>query len=207
MRKVLLVFALFLAIGCSAQAFDVEQLVLDVEKLGDLKQILQDLRNGYQVLQSGYSAIRDIARGSFNLHKAYLDGLLAVSPTVRGYARVVEIADLQVRIVGRYQSAWGRLQQGSDLHPSELAMLGGLLSGMLRDCSSDLEDMLMIVTDGVLRASDAERMQEIDVVYYRMRQRLALVNKLCNESLLLSKQRVAEAGDVSILRDWFGVTP
>src|SRR5579863_2568221 len=73
-----------------AQSFEIQQLVLDIEKLTQLKDILKDLKEGYQVLDKGYSAIRDIAQGNFNLHKAFLDALLTVSPTVKNYARVAE---------------------------------------------------------------------------------------------------------------------
>ncbi|GGB20113.1 TerB family tellurite resistance protein [Puia dinghuensis] len=206
-RKICLtmIFALVLMSGIRAQGFYAQQLLLDVEKLGELKQILQDLKEGYQVLQSGYSTIRDVARGSFNLHKAFLDGLLAVSPTVLSYERIAEIADLQVKIVQRYQAAWSRFRQDGNLRPDELALLGQVYDGVIAGCLDDLNDLVLLVTADVLRASDAERMQEIDAIYYRVRAKFSFVDRVSNQTALLSLQRAGEMGDVSILKQLFGL--
>jgi hypothetical protein len=195
------------AVGGRAQAFDAEQLVLDVEKLGQLKQILQDLKDGYQVLQSGYSAIRDIAQGSFHLHKTFLDGLLAVSPAVRGYERVAAIVNMQGQLVQRCQAAWGQFRQDGRLLPGELTLLGQVYGAVLAGCAEDLDHLVTVLTDGLIRASDAERLQEIDTIYYRVRAKLALVNQVSNETALLSLQRGGETGDTQTLRWLFGVTP
>ena len=36
---------------------------------------LKDMKEGYEIVSKGYSTIRDISKGSFNLHEAFLDGL------------------------------------------------------------------------------------------------------------------------------------
>ena len=192
--------------SCRAQSFEAEQLLLDVEKLSELKGILQDLKDGYQVLESGYSAIRDIAKGSFDLHKAFLDGLLAVSPAVRGYERIAEIAALQVQIVERAETALSRMRQAGTWQPAELAALGQVYSRVLADCAEDLGDVVLVVTDGAIRANDAERMQELDTIYSRMREKYQLVNGLSNQGALLSMLRSREAGEVPVLRELFGIT-
>ena len=56
------------------------QLSLDIQKLSELKTILNDMYKSYTVLDKGYTDIKNIAQGNFSLHKAYLDGLMAVSP-------------------------------------------------------------------------------------------------------------------------------
>ena len=61
----------------------IQQLLLDVQKLDQLKTILQDMYKGYEIVNQGYTDIKNIASGNFNLHKLFLDGLLAVSPAVR----------------------------------------------------------------------------------------------------------------------------
>ena len=200
-----MIFALVLAGGIRAQGFYAQQLLLDAEKLGELKHILQDLKEGYQVLQAGYSAIRDIARGNFNLHKAFLDGLLAVSPAVQSYERIAEIADLQVKMVERYQAAWSRFRRDANLRPEELALLGQVYDGVIAGCLDDLNDLVLLVTAGALRASDAERMQEIDAIYYRVRAKFSFVDRVSNQTALLSLQRGTELDDVSVLKQLFGL--
>ena len=70
------------------------------------KDVLTDLYKDYEILETGYTAIKNISEGNFNLHKAFLDGLLAVSPAVQKYERIVDIIDDQGRIVSEYKSAY-----------------------------------------------------------------------------------------------------
>ena len=89
------------AVGVRAQsvADDITQLLLDVEKLSQLKQILTDMYTAYTVVHNGYEDIKNISQGTFSLHKAFLDGLLAVSPVVSNYAKVPDIINKELLLV------------------------------------------------------------------------------------------------------------
>ena len=80
-----------------AQSYEAQQLLLNWEKLAQLKKILDNMYKGYQVLSYGYTTIKDISEGNFNLHHAFLEGLLQVSPTVLKYKRVVDIVPIPTR--------------------------------------------------------------------------------------------------------------
>lgn len=190
-----------------AQAFDAEQLLLDVQKLTELKQMLKDLKDGYQQLKARYTSIRDIAKGSFTIHKLYLDGLLAVSLAVQHDPGVAAIGDIQLRILQRYQSSWPGLQQDKNLQPAELAAIEALYTGILAACDNDLDDLNTTLTAGTVRASDADRLDRIATINHRMQANLALIDQVGNQAALLAAQRAAEARDVSVLRQWFGLTP
>jgi len=199
--------AVLLAGAVRAQSFDVEQLLLDVEKLSQLKQILQDLKDGYQVLDAGYSAIRDIAQGSFNLHKAFLDGLLAVSPAVRNYPRVADIANLQINMVNRYQIAWSWFRQKSGFRPEEITLIGQVYSQLLAASLQDLSDLTNLLTDGAMRASDAERMREIDKIYKGMVEKAAFLDRVSNSGALLALQQQGLLDEDQTLRQLYGIKP
>ncbi len=89
----------------SAQSYEAEQLLLDWTKLAQMKGILKDMKEGYEVVAKGYSTIRDISKGSFNLHEAFLDGLWLVSPTVRNYWKIPQIINNQLQLIKEYKSA------------------------------------------------------------------------------------------------------
>ena len=92
-----------------------ERLILDIEKLAQLKSVLTNLYKDYEVLETGYTAIKNISEGNFNLHKVFLDGLLAVSPTVRKYERIVDIISDQGKIVSEYKSAYNTFKADNDI--------------------------------------------------------------------------------------------
>ncbi|MBC7384425.1 MAG: TerB family tellurite resistance protein, partial [Bacteroidia bacterium] len=76
---VLLLLSLLLFSGrVSAQSEEVQQLLLNVIKLEQLKKILNNMYDGYKVLTKGYNTIKTISEGNFSIHKVFLDGLLQV---------------------------------------------------------------------------------------------------------------------------------
>jgi hypothetical protein len=192
---------------CLGQSFELQQLILDIQKLSQLKAILKDLRDGYTVLDAGYSAIRDISKGNFNLHKAYLDGLLAVSPAVKNYKRVADIIAMQVSLVERYKQAWGLFKQDSHFRPDELSLLSTVYGNLLAASVKDLTTLAGIVTDGAIRASDAERLKQIDEVYSGMVQRSAFIDEVNGSTEMLSIQRATDANDLDITKKLYGITP
>src|SRR6266542_6719166 len=82
-----------------AQSAEIQQLLLDVQKLSALKGILNDMYKGYEIVSNGYETIKNISEGNFNLHEAFLDGLLAVSPAVQNYKRIANIINNQLKMV------------------------------------------------------------------------------------------------------------
>src|SRR5580704_6413478 len=99
MKKIFVIIFLLFAVKANAQSYELERLILDIEKLAQMKNILSDLYKGYEILNTGYSTIKSISHGNFNLHKAFLDGLLAVSPAVKNYQKALDIIDYEGRIV------------------------------------------------------------------------------------------------------------
>src|ERR1700743_2760843 len=87
-----------------------EQIVLDTEKLSSLKSILQDMYKAYTIIHAGYTDIKDISEGTFTLTKAFLDALMAVSPAVQNYSRVVGIVNAEYSIVSEYKAAYSKFR-------------------------------------------------------------------------------------------------
>src|SRR5690606_13782078 len=80
---IILVIALFsLPRPAAAQTEEIAQLLLNVEKLAQFKQILTDMKKGYDILNGGYRTVKQLTEGNFSLHRVFLDGLMEVSPAV-----------------------------------------------------------------------------------------------------------------------------
>src|ERR1700683_135843 len=87
MNKLFILFSLVSTLSFHGHTQSIADLLiqfeLDKEKLSSMKNTLQEMYQGYTELKQGYTRIRDIAKGNFNLHAAFLDALLAISPAVR----------------------------------------------------------------------------------------------------------------------------
>jgi uncharacterized protein (UPF0297 family) len=209
-RKYVIMSGIVLFLSCGnvrAQSIAqlIEQLVLDTEKLTELKAILQDMYKSYEILDKGYSDIRDIVQGNFNMHKIFLDGLLAVSPAVRNYSRVVDIINTEYTIVSEYKANYGRFVAGGHFTVQELDYINKLYSALFNKSLNCVNELVMVLTADQLRMSDAERLRSIDRVYSDITGQLRVLRTFSNSTSLQAIQRAREAGDIGTLKSIYGI--
>lgn len=210
MKKVIVIIslsflALLPAIRASAQADEIAQLLLNVEKLAQFKQILSDMKKGYQILEGGYNTIKNISEGNFSLHKAFLDGLMGVSPTVRNYRRVADITNYQITLVKEYRNAYDRFRRDNNFNPDELTYLGRVYDNLFKESLRNLDELLTVITAGKARMSDDERLQTIDRIYADMQDKLMFLRRFNNNTTILAVQRAKERNDAQTIRKIYGL--
>ena len=188
-----------------AQSYELQQLILDIQKLTQMKQILSDMKTGYDIVSKGYSTVRDIAQGNFNLHEAFLDGLWLVSPTVRKYWKIPVIINYQVQIVKEYQSAFSRFKQGGFFNPDEILYIGNVYGNLLNQSLKNISDLTTVITADQLRMSDAERLQMVDHIYADMQDKVLFLNSFNNNTSLLGLQRAKEQNDTKDMQQYYGL--
>lgn len=187
------------------QSDEIQQLVLNVEKLAQFKQILADMKKGYQVLQDGYNAIKNMSEGNFSLHKTFLDGLMQVSPTVRNYHRVADIITYQLSLVREYRNAYARFTRDNNFNPAELAYLGRVYDNLFKESIRNLDELLLVITSGRTRMTDDERLQAVDRIYNDMADKLVFLRHFNSNTTILAVQRAREKKDVQTIRRIYGL--
>jgi hypothetical protein len=209
MKRVILLVGVFLMlgtgrVGAQSLAQDIEQLVLDYQKLAEMKQMLTEMYTAYTVLHQGFEQVKSIAEGNFNLHKAFLDGLLAVSPIVRDYPKVKRIIDNEAELIKEYQSASTTLGQAG-FSASEVDYFNGLYGNLLTSSLRNLDELAMILTDGELRMSDAERLSAIDRIDRDMTGQLSFLRVFNSRASILAGQMGVESNDINTMRGLNGI--
>lgn len=209
MKKVIIIllvsFGTALLNTASAQSQEAQQLLLNIEKLSQFKQILSDMKKGYQILEGGYNTIKDISQGNFSLHKAFLDGLMQVSPTVRNYRKVAEIIDDQLALVREYKAANNRFRANDIFNASELNYIGGIYEHLFKESLRNLDELLVVVTAGQARMSDDERLAAIDRIHADMEDKMMFLRSFNNSTSVLALQREKERHDAQALRRTYGI--
>lgn len=140
-----------------AQSDEAQQLLLNVEKLAQLKKILNNMYQGYQIVSNGYNSIKDISKGNFSLHQAFLDGLMQVSPMVRKYKRIVDILKYQTQLVEKYISAFTSFKASNLFNAAEIKYMSNVYDNLFNKSLQNLDELAMVITAGKLRMSDNER--------------------------------------------------
>lgn len=189
-----------------AQSEEVQQLLLNIEKLSQFRKILKNMKDGYQIIFKGYTAVKDISQGNFNLHKTFLDGLMQVSPAVKKYKRIADIISYQLRIAKEYKLAFNRFKEEKQFTIEEIDYLGKVYSNLFNESLKALDELSMVITSGKLRMSDDERLQAIDKIYLSVEEQYSFLKEFTNNSNLLSLQRKAEKAEIEMSRRLYGLT-
>lgn len=205
MKRCVLIFMIaFCGVHGRAQSFEVQQLLLNVEKLSQFKKILQNMYDGYKVLHAGYTTIRDISQGSFHLHKTFLDALLEVSPAVRNYKRVKDIIMYQSRIIADYKAAFNEFKAGGNFTYEEIDYFGNVYTNLLKESGERIEELLLVITAGKLRMSDEERLAAIDRIYASVEEQFTFLKNFNSNTALLALQRKHQKADIELSKKVFG---
>lgn len=187
----------------NAQSAEVQQLLLNVEKLSQLKNILSDMKKGYTVISSGYQAVQNIARGNFSIHEVFLDGLMAVSPEVKKYRRVADIVAAQKDLITEYKRALKRFS-GSDLfNPGEMEYLSNVYGSLTRASLDNIDELTMVITASKLRMNDEERLRSIDRIFEDTVGKLGFLRSFNRQASLLLLQRKQAKAELQTTKTLF----
>lgn len=195
----------FLSNKSFSQTQAVQQLLLDVEKLTQLKNILTELKSGYKIVADGYTSIKNISEGNFSLHNIFLKSLLDVSPAVKNYVRIKDIIDAQISIVREYKDALKQFKESGEFSVDEMDYIMKVYANLFQHSLDNLQSMIMVITAGKLRMSDDERIQSIDEVWKEVSQQLIFLRHFNNQARILCLQRAKEKNDLSIINQLYHV--
>ncbi len=204
--KVLLCLVLVVPVHrASAQKEEIAQLVLNIQKLNQLRQVLTQIKKTYEILEGGYNTIIGISKGNFNIHKTHLDGLLNVSPTVRNYQRVGQIIEYQYYLVNEYTRAQRRFNASGSYSSQELVYIGRVYNNLLNQSLRNLGELTTVLTAGETRMSDDERLKIIDRVYFEMQDKLNFLRQFNTSTQILGLNRMKEKNDAQQVQLLYGV--
>jgi len=180
----------------NAQSAEIQQLILNIEKLSQFKKILSDMKKGYELLSGGYKTVKDMSEGNFSLHKTFLDALMQVSPVVKNYKRVGDIINFQVLLMKESKNGLNRFVKSGNFSEKEISYFEKVYGNLLSQSLRNLDELTMVVTADKLRMSDDERLQAVDDIYLQMQDKLLFLRNFNATSNVLALQRAKEAKDV-----------
>ncbi len=188
-----------------SQSAEVKQLILNVEKLTQFKNILKDMKDGYEIINKGYGTIKDLSEGNFDIHEAFLDQLLKVSPAVKKYHRVSKIIQLQLRLGKSSGQAIKQFASSNYFSGDEISYTKSILKRLGKSSLQNLDDLTLLLSAGKLRMSDDERLKEIDRIYLDMLDKNQFLNYFIQQQNLLVMNKKKEMQEVKILKDNYGI--
>ena len=179
-----------------AQSAEIQQLILNIEKLSQFKKILRDMKKGYELLSGGYKTVKDMSEGNFSLHKTFLDALMQVSPMVKNYKKVTDIINYQILLVKESRNGLSRFSKSGNFNEKEIKYFETVYGNLLNLSLRNLDELTMVVTADKLRMSDDERLEAVDAIFLEMQDKLVFLRDFNATSNILLLQRAKERNDV-----------
>lgn len=171
-----------------------------LEQLVALKMYAGYLKKGYDIVGTGIGTIKDIKNGEFSLHSTFFSSLKNVNPAIKKNAKVASIISLQISIIKAFKS----IGDNDGLKLSDSQYILDVKDRVTDDCLDDMEDLLLVITSGRLEMSDDERLERLDSIYERMRDKAAFAQSFIGEVNLLILQRKNEQKSINHLREIYG---
>ncbi|GAB3921864.1 hypothetical protein GCM10028827_05820 [Mucilaginibacter myungsuensis] len=188
-----------------AQSTELQQLLLNIEKLTQFKAILSDMKKGYQIYQQGYGTISNLSKGNFNLHNVYLTGLMAVSPAVRNNPRVGQIIGQQNDILNEYRRYSNLFRQSGSFNNNELSYMDNVFRQLVKQSNANTDDLVSVTTAGNLRMSDDDRLRAIERIYNGSVEQLQFLRFFNRKAVILSLQRSKDLHDTRSLKKLYAI--
>jgi hypothetical protein len=187
-----------------AQQEELEQLALNLQKLNQFRAILTKMYEGYQILTQGYNTVKNLAEGNFSMHKVFMDGLLAISSSVRNYHKVTAIISYQKDIIREYKSALNQFRGMKIFDEGHLLYIEAVYDRLVDRSLKDLDGLLIIITANQLRMNDAERIVAIDRIYDRVEDQRSFLRHFNVRTKALADQKIKNLRDMEILQKLHG---
>jgi hypothetical protein len=191
-------------LACNAQTDASQQLLLDWQKLGQMRMLVANMKNGYESLNQGYQSIAQAASAMYHLHEAWADSMLVVSSGVKQDPGIPGMLQTGQEILKGYAAFLGRMEASGELQPNEIMGMYqayGVILSASRTCMDELERVL---SDSMLRMNDGERLTAIDRLSLEMSSLGQSWNALQETVLHLIQQRELRRSNMESVKNLYG---
>jgi hypothetical protein len=171
-----------------------------LEQIVALRMYAGYLQKGYEVARSGLGVVRDLSKGEFNLHSAFISGLKKVNPSIGKSVRVAEILEMQFGI-GKAFRGLGDLEF---LSVTNRLYVDLVRANLWEECLADLKELLLVLSSGRVEMKDDERLERLDRVYGSMREKSSFAQHFCSQVMGLADGRREDLRMLREMGGWYG---
>ena len=168
-----------------------------LQQVAALQIYINYAKKGYNIASKGINTVRNIKKGDFNLHRDFLSSLKNVNPKISKYAKVADIIAFQVRIIKETKVTLSGIKEAKQFTAEELDYCKQVFDNLLDECVKTVDELIMVITTGVLEMKDDERLKRIDKIYTDMQDKYSFCSSVSEEMALLSVQRMGEKIEIN----------
>lgn len=180
------------------------QLKYLAEQIIAFKTYMKYVEKGYSVAKNGLNAIKNIKQGDFSIHESYFNSLKTVNPRIKNYWKVAEIISLQIKILQVCQRQ-KKINKEEPFSSDEIDYCSRVINNLLDGCSSIVDQLSTLVTNGKIEMKDDERIKRINALYASMLDRSAFLQHFNTGTNKLAMQKYLDKNDIETSNALFNV--
>lgn len=176
-----------------------------IEQIVKLQIHIQKVKNGWEIAKDGLDKIGNWTNGEYKLHRDHFDSLVKVNPGIKNSQKVQASRQIYREILREFNLTIVRAQSSGMFAPQEIEYYNQVNERMITDCRELIENMTAMVSDGKLKMTDDERMENIDRYYDQMLKNYAFARSFCADikSVQIARRKYKE--DAEQVRKLFGL--
>lgn len=162
------------------------------------------LSKGYGIVKDGTDLVGSITRGEFDLHADFFGNLKLVSAEVRQHSRAEDIVKLRQHMAQDRINMKKLIGSKPFLSVNEKENYENWYAAIAQAADKDLDELKMLLTDGTLELSDAERIKRIAALHVSMQQKYSQQRKFSNSMKGMITTRQQQIDESRALRKMYG---
>lgn len=180
-----------------AQEHEVQVLILDWQKLEQMKKTVKNLKEGYTIVRNGYLKIKGIADGDLELHTVFIDALSDANPVVKEYYKVGEIIEMQIDLIKITKDLNEYVLLDTNYFSSNEIDDTKNITNLVVDYSiKNLDDLIMVLTVSSAEMSTDERLVIIDKIHADLLNYVQAVNYYYSDARNINRVRNQKSKDL-----------
>lgn len=199
MKTILILFLVTISLSLKAQTWDEifnqkeTQKKYLIQQLAALKLYAGYLKKGYDIADKGISSIKALSNGEFKLHDEFFQSFKLINPALADKASLAEILKWQYDI----RKGFNTLRQANGFPPNEKTYFETVRRNIADECALDLDELLLIITTGKLEMQDIERVERIESIHSRMKDKYIFTQAFISQANNLRMQREMETRNIN----------
>ena len=189
-------------ISAAVNAIDV-----GVQKLQNEEIYLQDAQRELENVMSQLK-LNDISswlQQEKDLYSAYYQELWKIKSYISEYDRIKDIINKQVLIINEYNQASASFKKDSHFSAAELNTMSQVYSGLLAQCSNNLDQLNLVINAFVTQMSDAQRLHIIDDAGSKIDKNYSDILEFDQQNRMISLQRSRDQNDLNMVKQLYGI--
>ncbi len=175
-----------------------------MEQIAMLQTYLAYVKQGNNIIKNGTNLIGSSKQVELDLHKGYFSSLRTVNGKFRGNEKVKAILAMHDAMSVSRKSTINRAIQSGRFTSGEMKQLKTSYANLASEAEKDIDELMLVITDGQLEMTDDERIREIDRLYLLMQRKYALQRAMNNNILAIATGRTHGLNDIRTIRGLYG---